>query len=180
MAQTETRPGFRLPWGTERNETDSPADEAPASSPEAEAQTPVEELVTPDMIDMTTPAPAAAATRRPTKFMADLSRAMQAAAETSRDDTMARFAADATAAVEQIRNASTDEAAAIRRQRHACLPNGLTRVGSHDAKLDRRRAGSRRLNTSGLGAEGDRDGGDNETRAPHDQADLVSEQSCRG
>ena len=62
------------------------------------------------------PAPDPAPAKRPTKFMADLSRAMQAAAETSRDDTMARFAADAKAAVEQIHNASTDEAAAIRRQ----------------------------------------------------------------
>ena len=47
MAQTETRPGFRLPWGAERTETDPPADVAPASAPEASDQNPVEELVTP-------------------------------------------------------------------------------------------------------------------------------------
>jgi hypothetical protein len=115
MAQTETRPGFRLPWGTERNETDSPVDEATAPPPEADVQTPVEELVTPDMIDMTAPAPAAP-TRRPTKFMADLSRAMQAAAESSRDETMARLTAEAKTVVEAIHAASTDEGASLRRR----------------------------------------------------------------
>ena len=65
------------------------------------------------MIDTTAP-PAAA--RRPTKFMADLSRAMQAAAESSRDETMARFAADAKTVVEEIHAASTEEAASLRRR----------------------------------------------------------------
>ena len=114
MAQTETRPGFRLPWGAERTETDPPADVAPASAPEASDQNPVEELVTPDMIDMK--APATAAARRPTKFMADLSRAMQAAAESSRDETMARLSAEAKTVVEEIHAASTEEAASARRR----------------------------------------------------------------
>ena len=114
MAQTETRPGFRLPWGAERTETDPPADVAPASAPEASDQNPVEELVTPDMIDMK--APATAAARRPTKFMADLSRAMQAAAESSRDETMARLSAEAKTVVEEIHAASTEEGASLRRR----------------------------------------------------------------
>ena len=114
MAQTETSPGFRLPWGAERTETDPPADVAPASAPEASDQNPVEELVTPDMIDMK--APATAAARRPTKFMADLSRAMQAAAESSRDETMARLSAEAKTVVEEIHAASTEEAASLRRR----------------------------------------------------------------
>ena len=49
--------------------------------------------------------------RRPTKFMVELSRAMQGAVETSRDETLARFGADAKAAVEEIHAASTVEAA---------------------------------------------------------------------
>jgi hypothetical protein len=113
MAQTETRPGFRLPWGADRNETDQSADEAPASAPEADVQTPAEEL-SPDMIDLKTTAPAAA--RRPTKFMADLSRAMQAAAESSRDETMARLTAEAKTVVEEIHAASTEEGASLRRR----------------------------------------------------------------
>src|SRR4030081_1665343 len=99
MAQTETRPGFRLPWGADRNETDPPVDEAAASAPETDVQTPAEEL-SPDMIDLKTPVPAAA--RRATQLTADLSRAMQAAAESSRDETMARLTAEAKTVVEEI------------------------------------------------------------------------------
>ena len=52
----------------------------------------------------------------PTKFMVELSRAMQGAAETSRDETLARFGADAKAAVEEIHAAATVEAADLRRR----------------------------------------------------------------
>jgi hypothetical protein len=48
--------------------------------------------------------------------MADFSRAMQVAAEASRDEMMTRFEADAKAAVEDIQNGSTAETAALRRQ----------------------------------------------------------------
>jgi hypothetical protein len=48
--------------------------------------------------------------------MADLSRAMQTAAEASRDETLARFGTDAKAAVDEIRTGSADEAAALRRR----------------------------------------------------------------
>jgi hypothetical protein len=54
--------------------------------------------------------------RRPTKLMADLSRAMQAAAEQARDETMTRFDTDAKAVVEEINSASTVEAANLRRR----------------------------------------------------------------
>jgi hypothetical protein len=64
------------------------------------------------MIDTT----AGSATRRPTKFMADLSRAMQTAAEVSRDETMARLSAEVKTVVEEIHAASTVEAAALRRR----------------------------------------------------------------
>jgi hypothetical protein len=139
MSQTDTRPGFRLPWTAERGDSGQPGDattEGPpvegsadgaeqTVEPAAEQATgtadeatvvddpsQVEELVTPDMTDAT----AISASRRPTKFMADLSRAMQTAAEASRDETMARFGAEAKVAVEEIRTSSADEAAALRRR----------------------------------------------------------------
>jgi hypothetical protein len=63
------------------------------------------------MIDAT----ATTSARRPTKFMAELSRAMQTAVETSRDETMARLGADAKTVVEEIHAASAGEAAELRR-----------------------------------------------------------------
>ena len=138
MSQTETRPGFRLPWtgeradgeaspdGSEGTAAEAGATDAEASgSTDAEASgdgsdgstgmtepTATEEPGTTDMTDAT----ATASGRRPTKFMADLSKAMQTAAETSRDETMSRFAADTKVAVEDIRAKSAEEAAALRRQ----------------------------------------------------------------
>jgi hypothetical protein len=54
--------------------------------------------------------------RRATKFMAELSRAMQAAAEHSRNETMARFEIDAKTVVEELHATATEEVAALRRQ----------------------------------------------------------------
>jgi hypothetical protein len=137
MSQTETKPGFRLPWTGERADADASTDgsegtAAEAGSTDAEASlatgtdapaqadgstgtaeaTATEEPGTNDMIDAT----ATATGRRPTKFMADLSKAMQTAAEASRDETMTRFTADAKVAVEDIRAKSAEEAASLRRQ----------------------------------------------------------------
>jgi len=111
MPQTDSKPGFRLPWSPDANETDVPEDGAAQDTAPVEHPT-AEESVTPDMIETTAPAPA----RRPTKFMADLSKAMQTAAEASRDETMARFIADSQGAVEQIEATATEEAAALRRR----------------------------------------------------------------
>lgn len=112
MAQTETRPGFRLPWVAERSDSDRPAEELIDDAPVVDAPTLAEEHVTTD-ID---PTATVTGPRRPTKFMAELSRAMQVAAESSRDETMARFSAEAKAVVEEIHNASTVEAATLRRR----------------------------------------------------------------
>jgi len=138
MSQTETRPGFRLPWTGERADGEASPDGSEGTAAEAGATdgeasgstdaeasgdgsdgstgmtepTATEEPGTTDMTDAT----ATASGRRPTKFMADLSKAMQTAAETSRDETMSRFAADTKVAVEDIRAKSAEEAAALRRQ----------------------------------------------------------------
>jgi hypothetical protein len=117
MAQTETRPGFRLPWTADNGASPEQGETATAESPVADA-TPVadtptsaEEQVTPDMTDLSV-----STARRPTKFMADLSRAMQTAVEASRDDTMARLTADAKVVTEEIHTASAAEAADLRRR----------------------------------------------------------------
>ena len=131
MAQTDTRPGFRLPWTAEHDSpsgqadamtTDSaetPSAEAPAEgsivvdeTTASEASTPPEEPETSDMTEAT----ATSSARRPTKFMAELSRAMQTAVETSRDETLARLGADAKTVVEEIHSASAVEAAELRRR----------------------------------------------------------------
>ena len=137
MSQTDTRPGFRLPWTAERSDAGQPGDapgDAPTEEPAMETTgepagdgtaqpadasvavddpTAAEEHVTTDMIDAT----AITAARRPTKFMADLSRAMQTAAEASRDETMARFASPMRRPPSRRSSTgSADEAAGLRRR----------------------------------------------------------------
>ena len=83
-----------------------------------------EETQAPDMIETAAPAPAtsrsepsrAAPARRATKFMAELSHAMQAAAEHARNETMERFEAEAKAVVEEIHANATTEVADLRRK----------------------------------------------------------------
>jgi hypothetical protein len=54
--------------------------------------------------------------KRPTKFLADLTRAMQAAAESARTQAVTQLAADAKAFVEDIHSRSATEASEIRRR----------------------------------------------------------------
>ena len=56
-----------------------------------------------------------AAPKKPTKFLADLTRAMQAAAESSRAATMEQFQAEAKAHIEQVHARSADEATELRK-----------------------------------------------------------------
>ncbi len=149
MATTDARPGFKLPWSTERPESDS-TDAAPEASP-ASTDEPVAshepdaedgsvatvEPVTPEeaspLVNETpidtaqspspdpwrlgeTPAAAVepAPTRKPNRLMADLTKAMQTAAETTREETLARLQADAKAHVESIHTRSASEAEGLR------------------------------------------------------------------
>ncbi len=132
MAQIETPQGFRLPWPGDKAHADKASAEAPTETPDTEAPAsvdpaPTEEVDSPVMVDtnaateeVQTPEPAfpmAALTgRRPTKIMADMSRAMQTAAVSSREEIMARFSADAKAVVEEIQVAATGESADLRRR----------------------------------------------------------------
>jgi hypothetical protein len=147
MATTDTRPGFRLPWSSDRadadpNGTDSPesssapvadADaEAPGSVADDAASATIESLDadasetigdtvgsaagSPEIVE--TPAPVAVApapVRKPNKFLADLTKAMQATAESARAESLERFTADAKAATEKVHATAADEATELRR-----------------------------------------------------------------
>ena len=149
MATTDAKPGFRLPWSADRNESEAPAETA-GEAPVGESLGTDQEIETPDMIDA---APAAtdhmatvddpsavsgttnddsqptgsaddaapsgatsdAPSRKPNKFMADLTRAMQGAAETAKADTLARFSADAKSHIEAIHASTAMEATELRK-----------------------------------------------------------------
>ena len=153
MATTDAKPGFRLPWSADRNESEARA-EMTGDAPVGAALPTDQEIEAPDMIDAapsetdqaaavddgpavdTTiedsapveptaaaePSPADttdasnASRQQPSKFMVDLTRAMQGAAETAKADTLARFSADAKAHIESIHAATAVEATELRKQ----------------------------------------------------------------
>jgi hypothetical protein len=133
MASTDAKSGFRLPWSTDRNESDDPAT-APAdpTADPAQPQSADETQVVSEGVDgaqdngpaVTDPVPSsdtpAAASpvpsRKPNKFMADLTKAMQTAAEAARADVLEKFSADAKAHIETIHTGSADEATALRKK----------------------------------------------------------------
>jgi hypothetical protein len=141
MAQTDARAGFRLPWSSDRQSTDTTDSESgnqPSGSgwPNDDSAAPTEQTTTADAttIDPWTgaqispapsaPAPSAIATatapaplsRKPSKFLADLTRAMQAAAEEARGRALSQLQADAKMHVEAIHGRSSTEAANLRRK----------------------------------------------------------------
>ena len=79
------------------------------------------------------PRPPRPPAKKPSKFLADLTRAMQATAESSRNETMERFTAEAKAATERVHAAAAEEATELRRvcrrrrQRHPRLVEGRDR-----------------------------------------------------
>jgi hypothetical protein len=140
MATTDSRTGFRLPWSSDqRPQTDGASGAKPAGGEATDATNGAwpDQAPTADAApegDKTMPdATAGAATTdegdvspssgtepaaqsRPNKFRADLTRAMMAAAETARDETMTRLQAEAKATAQQIQELSATEAATLRRQ----------------------------------------------------------------
>ncbi len=143
MAQTDARAGFRLPWNSERSNSEQTeteveqaqaqtanaeqaTDEAPSnpwgaegnSSTESEAPTGEPENEAPAA--MTSDAPetthAAAAPRKQSKFMTDLTKAMQVAAEEARTRTLTQFQGEAKVHVEAIHARSATEATELRRK----------------------------------------------------------------
>jgi hypothetical protein len=131
MATTDARAGFRLPWSSDRSSSETTESD--------QTETPVGELAT-EFTDETraaidwpasdgAPAPTESAvdepepaapppppsSRKPSKFLADLTKAMQAAAEEQRTAAVGQLQADAKAHVEAIHGRSSTEAATLRR-----------------------------------------------------------------
>ena len=132
MATTDAKSGFRLPWSADRNESDSQVDgtvqdaggEDPAQATSQHETSTMTETAppTPDTgsdtsSSVTSPAEGAAPlARKPNKFMADLTKAMQAAAEAARADTLERFSAEAKSHIESIHASTADEATQLRKK----------------------------------------------------------------
>jgi hypothetical protein len=140
MAQTDARPGFRLPWSSDRQSSED-TDGEQTTDQQAEAgawpseddTTPVagpavnvasgEAVSDPQAGSSASPAEAPVASaplppkpeKKQTKFMADLTKAMQAAAEDARARALTQLQADAKTHVETIHGRSATEAANLRR-----------------------------------------------------------------
>src|SRR6185503_12560188 len=120
MAQTDARAGFRLPWSSERSnieqaetdQVDNGASDAAAGWPTTGATSEWGTTAT-DSAPAQTPSPSP---RKPSKFLADLTKAMQTAAEEERNKNLTQFQADAKTYVEQIHERSATEANTLRRQ----------------------------------------------------------------
>ena len=161
MAQTDTRPGFRLPWSSDRADAgdptgaatdastdfgDAPATEEAEGTAMIEAASAAQDTETPEAVadlrvveDAEPEAPAAEAeavdvvleapvvdepapvtakaakSTKSTKFLADLTKAMQATAEAAKDETLERFAAEAKAATEKVQANAAEEITDLRR-----------------------------------------------------------------
>ncbi len=133
MATTDQRAGFRLPWSSDQrpqaNETategadQSAADTAvrghhvtagPGSADHLSTETQPMSADAP--IDSFASATGSLSGRRPTKFLADLTRAMQAAAEEARAQALTQLQADAKAFVEEIHARSASNVTDLRKE----------------------------------------------------------------
>lgn len=143
MAQTDARAGFRLPWNSERSnseqteteveqaqaqtaDAEQATDEAPTNpwgvegnaSTESEAPTGEPDNEAPAAMTSDAPETTAqsAAPRKQSKFMTDLTKAMQVAAEEARSRTLTQFQGEAKVHVEAIHARSATEATELRRK----------------------------------------------------------------
>ena len=136
MATTDAKSGFRLPWSADRSESDTGTDEAAVDTSGEDPAQAASELEAPTMTD-TAPTPSETGTdpsssgvdasapsasssasigRKPNKFMADLTRAMQAAAEAARAESLKRFGAEAKTHIDSIHASTADEATSLRKK----------------------------------------------------------------
>ncbi len=137
MDTTEQRSGFRFPW-TERHATgaehvgaideqlgdtlmatEAPPEAVAGISPEPSMETrasemPTSEMPRADAPEDGAPTPVTEPPRRPTRFLADLTRAMHVAAETARTSTLDQFRADGKTVVEEINARSTEDVNGLR------------------------------------------------------------------
>jgi hypothetical protein len=133
MATTDQRAGFRLPWSSDQrpqaNDTATEAADASATHSATRGHT---ETAGPGSADHpsteTNPmsadaptdafasAPGTLSGKRPTKFLADLTRAMQAAAEEARGQTLTQLQADAKKFIEEIHARSASDVTDLRKE----------------------------------------------------------------
>lgn len=139
MASTDAKSGFRLPWSTDRNDSTDPANEAgdqtvdqapPQGAVDQSAAAPEASTVSGATDQSHEPGAAAdaapswdgqtaaspAPTRKSNKFMADLTKAMQTAAEAARADVLEKFNAEAKTHIESIHASTADEATQLRKR----------------------------------------------------------------
>jgi hypothetical protein len=134
MAVSDSRTGFRLPWSTDRSTSGEAAGDSPAVEPVATAgdeepanlghtdrpdqpDQPVSRAPTAEPTEREQAAlPAGPPTGRPSRFLADLARAMQAAAEQARAVALEQYRAEGAAAIERIHGSSASSAAELRRR----------------------------------------------------------------
>ena len=142
MATTESRSGFRLPWSADRTASRDASEEHPEGDLQTDGAEPsasadeTSTAVGPTSDSTADPATAVAAgigeavapgpdnapiagpapTRRPTKFIADLAHAMQAAAEQARAATLEQFRIEGSTYVEHIQARSVAHADSLRRR----------------------------------------------------------------
>ena len=135
MATTDARTGFRLPWSSDPRPDDDAstagADQQPRSSADGQPTDSTAQNIGVDREESTMTEPtatqqagsvaaaeasAAKPARRPSKFLADLTKAMQTAAEAAREESVSRLQADAKAAIEEIHGRSSTESGDLRRR----------------------------------------------------------------
>jgi hypothetical protein len=120
MATTDARTGFRLPWSSEQRPlNEEPSGDNDAGTTETGPATETSSMTEGTEITATADASGrgrSGGSRGPSKFMADLTKAMQAAAESARAESIARLQTEAKTAVEQIHARSATEANDLRRQ----------------------------------------------------------------
>jgi hypothetical protein len=133
MATTDQRAGFRLPWSSDQrpqaNETatgaadESAADTAEHGQSETAGRgsadhpsTETHSMSADAPTDAFASAPGSLSGKRPTKFLADLTRAMQAAAEEARTQTLTQLQADAKAFIEEIHTRSASDVTDLRKE----------------------------------------------------------------
>jgi hypothetical protein len=93
-----------------------------AAPPTSDTSSSTDDAVVSEAVADTTPGPQASDAgptttgRKPNKFMADLTRAMQAAAETARAETLARFSIEAKQHIEGIHASTATEATELRKK----------------------------------------------------------------
>ena len=131
MATTDARTGFRLPWSAEDRAPSDAAEMADDGAPaagwpvadlgarlDADAAEilgqPATESGAPAAVEPA--APTRSQRAKPSKFLADLTKAMQATAEAAREEVLARLQADAKTHIEQIHGLAADEATSLRRR----------------------------------------------------------------